>query len=222
MNDPFTETKWTLDGDETSWTSWADQMVQAAASPLMQKIIANHRTSHRNWAVDVGCGTGRAFIPLVEAGYRVIGLEPTLKGVQLSQRRACQANLCAYPILASAARFPIPNASITFVFAFSSLFHLSFMELTSALREIHRVLLPDGIALLHFLDLADWRHTLAKEIYPDQAPIPSYQAVVTCFCSQKIIKEWILRAGLQLTKLELRTSSSEAGEQRNWLAHCKR
>jgi SAM-dependent methyltransferase len=216
------ETIWTLDGDETSWSSWADNVALAPASPFMQDLIAADKNSHQGWAVDVGCGTGRAFLPLVAAGYRVIGLDPTINGIRLCQERVSQNHISAYPILASAARFPLPTKSISFVFAISSLFHLSHVELVSALQEIHRILLPGGKALLHFLDREDWRHTLAKEIRPGEAPVPSYQAVVTCFCTEGKIRDWITQTGLKLLALELRTSSSEAGQQRNWLAYCEK
>ena len=216
------ETIWTLDGDETSWSSWADNIAQAPASPFMKDLIAADKAPHQGWAVDVGCGTGRAFLPLVEAGYRVIGLDPTMNGIRLSQQRVSQDLISAYPILASAAQFPLPTESISFVFAISSLFHLSHVELTSALQEIYRILLPGGKAILHFLDLDDWRHTLAKEIHPEQVLVPSYQAVVTCFCAEGKIRDWIAQTRLKLMALELRTSSSEAGQQRNWLAHCEK
>ncbi|MBN2550063.1 MAG: class I SAM-dependent methyltransferase [Anaerolineales bacterium] len=220
MNDRVLEMIWTIDGDEASWSSWAEAMADAPASPFMNDMIATYKTPQRSWAVDVGCGTGRAFLPLVEAGYRVIGLDPNLDGIHLSLQRANHARLCAYPVLASAARFPVPASSIAFVVAISTLFHLGLTELISALQEIHRVLIPGGKAILHFLDLEDWRHTLAKQILPEQAPIPSYQAVVTVFCSQGKIQEWIAQAGLKLETLELKTSLTEAGQQRNWLAHC--
>ena len=100
------------------------------------------------------------------------------------------------------------------------LFHLGLAELICALQEIRRVLIPGGKAVLHFLDLEDWRHTLAGRIRPEQAPVPSYQAIVTCFCSRGKIQEWIAQAGLKLEILELKTSMIEAGQQRNWLAHC--
>lgn len=216
------KTIWTLDGDETSWSSWADNIALAPASSFMLDLIVNNKAFRPGWALDIGCGTGRAFLPLTEAGYQVVGLDPTMNCVRFSQLRVSRSKFRAYAILASAAQIPLPNQSITFTFAISSLFHLGLVELTNALQEIYRVLIPDGKAILHFLDLDDWRHTLAKEISPEQAPIPSYRSVVTYFCSQDNIQEWVDQAGLQLTKLELKTSSSDAGEQRNWLAFCEK
>ena len=213
---------WTLDGDETSWSEWAENIALAPASSFMVEVISRNKATYPGWALDIGCGTGRAFLPLTEAGYQVIGLDPTMKCLRFSQQRVKQSNINAYPVLASAAQIPLPNQSIAFVFAISCLFHLGLVEMTNALQEICRVLLPRGKAVLPFLDLEDRRHTLAKEIPLEQAPIPSYKAVLTCFCSQETIQEWVDHAGLRLTELELKNSSSEAGEQRNWLAYCEK
>ena len=215
-------TIWTIDGDETSWSGWAESMAQAPASTLVQDLIATHQASDQDWALDVGCGTGRAFIPLAEAGYRVVGIDPTAKGLQFARQRALQTKISAFPVQASAARLPLKSDSISFVFAIGTLFHLSHTELASALQEIGRVLQPDGEALLHFLDVEDWRRSIAEEIRPDQAPVHSYQAVVTCFCSRGAIQQWVDEAGLSLISLELRTTMTEAGQQRIWLARCVR
>ncbi len=195
-------------------------MAEAAASPLMQELLEEHKTTQPGWALDLGCGTGRAFLPLAKAGYRVIGVDPTPRCVQICRQRARQAKISAYPLRASAAHLPIPIKAIDFVLAISCLFHLGPLELTGAIREIYRVLLPKGTAILHFLDLEDWRRTLAEHIQPEQVPYPGYQAVVTCFCSPEKVGEWIAQAGLMLEKLELRSNVTDRGEQRNWLAYC--
>lgn len=211
---------WTVEGDDTSWTAWAESRADAPASSLVRELIATRKAGPQEWAVDIGCGTGRAFIPLAEAGYRVIGLDPTPKCIELSLRRARQSGIIAYPIQASAACLPLGSASAAFVFAIGTLFHLSLEELPLALQEIRRVLRPGGEALLHFLDIEDWRRSLGKEVEPDQVPVPSHQAVVTCFCSRQAIEEWLVQAGLDLLSLELRRSASEAGQQLDWLARC--
>jgi ubiquinone/menaquinone biosynthesis C-methylase UbiE len=111
---------------------------------------------------------------------------------------------------------------MAFLFALGILYHLSPPELVAALEEVRRVLQPGGQAVLHFLDVGDWRSTLAPRIAAEQAPIPSYQAVVTCFASQQTIRRWLDTAGLQILSLELRSRASEAGQMRNWIATCKR
>jgi ubiquinone/menaquinone biosynthesis C-methylase UbiE len=214
------EAIWTLEQDTSAWSTWAENMAEAAASPLMQEISKAYRVSVQGWALDLGCGTGRAFLPLVEAGYQVIGIDPTVTCIQISKQRSRQAILSAYPILATAAQLPTRSESFDLVLAISCLFHLSFTELTSALQEIYRVLTPGGKAILHFLDLDDWRRSLARQIPPEQAPVPSYRSVVTCFCTPEKIQKWIAQAGLKLEKLELRSNATDRGEQRNWLAYC--
>jgi SAM-dependent methyltransferase len=213
---------WTVEGDDTSWTAWAENRADAAASSLVRELLATRKTGPQEWAVDVGCGAGRAFLPLAEAGYRVIGIDPTSRCIELSLRRARLTEIIAYPIQASAARLPLRASSATFVFAFGTLFHLSLVELLLALQEIRRVLRTGGEANLHFLDIDDWRRSLGKEVDPGQVPVPSYRAVVTCFCSRQAIEEWLGQAGLGLLSLELRTSASEAGQQCDWLAHCRK
>lgn len=213
---------WTLDGDETSWASWAEAIGSAEATPLMHEMIEAYGTSEHGWAIDLGCGTGRAFFPLVQAGYRVIGIDPVRRSIQLSRKRVAREGFQAFPLQASAAQLPLRNDSTAFVFAIGSLFHLSDRELMLALQEIYRILEPQGKAILHFLDLGDWRRSLAPEIHPEEAPDPSYRAVVTCFSSEESIVDGVTKAGLMIESAVLKTSQSEAGEQQNWLVSCRK
>jgi hypothetical protein len=97
----------------------------------------------------------------------------------------------------------------------------AFGPLAAALDEVRRVLHPGVRAVLHFLDVDDWRSTLAPRIEAAEAPVPSYRAVVTAFASRQTIQRWIVSSGLELLSLELGTSPSQAGEQRDWIATCR-
>ena len=211
---------WTIDGDETSWSEWASARAEAGASPLVRELIAAHPAVGVAWALDLGCGTGGAFAPLAEAGYRVFGVDPTPQAVALARERAAHEGLPAWPVQGSAARLPIADGTIRFLFAVGTLYHLNARELEAALAEVRRVLHAPGRAVLHFLDVGDWRATLAPRIEPGEAPVPAYRAVVTCFASPRTIRRWLVAAGLEIVSLELRTIASEAGELRNWLATC--
>lgn len=219
---------WTIDGDEASWTEWALARAEATASPLVRELIAAHaseghgRAAAAGWALDLGCGTGRAFVPLVAAGYRVLGVDPTPLAVTIAGGRAAREALPAWPLQGSAARLPVADGSIAFLFALGTLYHLNARELAAALDQVRRVLKPGGRAVLHFLDVDDWRSSLAPRIAAAEAPVPAYQAVVTCFASPRAVRRWLEAAGLEILSLELRTSASEAGEQRNWITTCIR
>jgi SAM-dependent methyltransferase len=217
---------WTLDGDETSWTEWASARAGAGASPLVSELIAAHPAAGwapaSAWALDLGCGTGRAFASLARAGYRVVGFDATLQAVAIAQERTMREGWPAWLLQASAARLPLADGSITFLLAVGTLYHLNACELADALAEVRRVLQPYGRAVLHFLDVEDWRSTLAPRIDAAEAPAPGYRAIVTCFASSQAVRRWIEAAGLELLSLKLRTSASEAGELRNWLATCRR
>jgi ubiquinone/menaquinone biosynthesis C-methylase UbiE len=216
------ETIWTIAGDETSWPGWASRMATSTASETMKQLASDLTPGSQQWALDIGCGTGRSFLPLNQNGYQVIGIDPIHEAIIISQSRAKNENLSAWPIWATADWLPIRNESIKAIFAIGTLYHLSPIELEKALTEIKRVLLVGGEAILHFLDLDDWRRKLGKQIRIDDIPMPSYQAVVTCFCSEDVIRTTIHTSGITVQNSVLKTQYDEEGERRDWFFHCVR
>ncbi len=211
---------WTVDGDKTSWAEWASRMASSPSSNLANTLLSGFPSSCNSWALDLGCGTGRAFLPLYNNGFKIIGIDPTFSATKFSRERAIKENVLAVPVQASASQLPIQSHTVRLVLALGVLFHLSPTELDEALQEICRVLDKDGKAILHFLDVEDWRRNLAESVNAESLPIPSYHAVVTCFCSQKVIQDKINSAGLRIEKSELITSRDEQGERREWLFYC--
>ncbi|MBV6521941.1 MAG: hypothetical protein MNPFHGCM_02085 [Gemmatimonadaceae bacterium] len=94
--------------------------------------------------VDLGCGLGIQTAEMRRRGFQVVGLEPSV-GL-LMQNRAGGAPVVA----ADALNIPLRTASVDFVFVIGVLHHLPGQPAQdSALREIARVLRPDGILLVH-------------------------------------------------------------------------
>jgi SAM-dependent methyltransferase len=213
---------WTIDGGKTSWSEWADAMAQSTASPLAEELLAKRHTNLKKLALDIGCGTGRAFLPLQQAGFEVVGLDAIMTGLRVCQSHLVRDHFTASLICTSAAQLPLQSSSIDLILALGVLFHLGPGELEMALQSIRRVMKPEGEAILHFLDIQDWRKSLARTIAPEEIPTPSYQAVVTSFCSRDILEKSLLASGLKITSLELRTKNTERGLQYDWVACCLR
>ena len=206
---------WTVAGDHDSWAGWAAAMAQAAPSPLVESLLAARSAATGGWALDVGCGTGRAFAPLAKLGFQIVGVDPTRPALSASRTRATAERLPAWPVGATAERLPLRAASIDFVVAIGILFHLGPGELAGALREIRRVLRPGGEGIGQFLDVEDWRRALGRRVPEEQ--VPNRQALVTCFCSADDVREQLAAAGLQVRSLDMHIHSDERGERREWV-----
>lgn len=196
---------WTIAGDATSWAEWAATRGAAPPSLLAERLLARHPAPPGAWALDLGCGVGRAFAPLARQGFRVLGVDVTATAVQ-----------------ANASAIPAQEGRIALVLALGLLFHLGSDELERGLRRIAQVLAPGGVALLHFLDRADWRQRLGAPIAAEQVPASAHTAMVTRFRSHDGIMTCLRRAGLNPVASEPIAEEEEAGPRREWLVTCGR
>jgi len=91
----------------------------------------------RGRVLDVGCGTGRN-LPLLPAGTRAVGLEPSWEALRRARRRAPGVPL----VVGSAEALPFRDAAFDTVQ--SGLVFCSVPDAGQGLREVRRVLRPDG------------------------------------------------------------------------------
>ena len=108
--------------------------------------LLEHEAQLRSDAVvaDVGSGTGRSAEPFLQAGYRVIGVEPNP-----AMREAAGAWLREHDRFASVAgtaeAVPLADRSVDLVLA-GQAFH--WFDAAAARREFARILVPDGRLVL--------------------------------------------------------------------------
>jgi ubiquinone/menaquinone biosynthesis C-methylase UbiE len=118
-------------------------------------------TGARGPTLDLGCGTGRS-LPLVPAGVRVVGLDPSFESLRRARRRAPGTPL----VQASAEALPFRAAAFETVI--TGLMLCSVPDPARGLAEVRRVLRPDGTlrALEHVRSSTPWRARLQDALQP--------------------------------------------------------
>ena len=89
--------------------------------------------------LDLGCGSGRDLRLFASEGFIAIGVDYSYPLLNLSQQRAGQP-----VVLGDLVSLPFADQSFDATWAIGSLLHVEPVQLPKALKEIRRVLKPDG------------------------------------------------------------------------------
>jgi SAM-dependent methyltransferase/uncharacterized protein YbaR (Trm112 family) len=98
--------------------------------------------------LEIGCSWGRWTVAAARKGYRVVGIDPSLKGVLAARRVFRQLGIEGHFLVADGRFLPFPDASFSRVFSYSVLQHLSKENVQIVLPEVRRVLMTGGEALV--------------------------------------------------------------------------
>jgi ubiquinone/menaquinone biosynthesis C-methylase UbiE len=126
--------------------SYEDHFVPAIGTPFARRLLATARLSPGERVLDVACGTGLAARLAAEAvgpQGAVAGLDPTPGMLELA-RSVSPAGIDWYE--APAESMPLPDASFDVVLCSMGL--QFFEDRVQGLREMRRVLAPDGRAVV--------------------------------------------------------------------------
>jgi len=139
-NRQITDAAW----DELSKDYWWYKKGERAKMPnSFEAFYQEHRTKFKD-VLDVGCGTGRFLIPMVQDGLNVIGLEPSSgmrKGLEINLKAAKAILKGTVKIaIGESKKLDFPDASFDFVFAKGSIHHNTWEEIQQSFREAARVL----------------------------------------------------------------------------------
>ena len=99
---------------------------------------------HGKSFLEVGCSWGRWCVAAARAGYRPIGIDPSLKGVRAAKRVAKQLGVNAQYLVADGRHLPFRAEVFEQAFSYSVLQHLAKDDAQLTLQEICRVLRPGG------------------------------------------------------------------------------
>jgi SAM-dependent methyltransferase len=99
----------------------------------------------RGWVLELGCGTGRITLPLVEAGCRVAGLDLSLPMLQQLKRKAAWvacfcADMCAFALRARFSLIICPFSAFTYL--------AEDVDRSAMLAAVREHLEPQGIFIM--------------------------------------------------------------------------
>lgn len=117
---------------------------QCNASPLEKRVL--------------DCGAGGEDPPLrlfYRYGYRTYGVEIAEESLDKAQR-FCEQNRMPLNIFrGDMRRIPFPSESFSFVYSFNAIFFMTRPDIALAVREIERVLMPDGLCFVNSVSVDD-------------------------------------------------------------------
>jgi SAM-dependent methyltransferase len=125
--------------------TWTRSVIRVALTDL-RRLIPERRSSYPV-VLDVGCGQGKSFRPLIEhfAPQRLIGVDAEEKCLERAGEEALKEAIPIDLRRRDLAALDLPDASVDLVFCHQTFHHLVRQE--EALAEFHRVLKPGGVLL---------------------------------------------------------------------------
>jgi len=96
--------------------------------------------------LDVGCSWGRWSIAATRAGYKTVGIDPSLGAVMAARRVARQLGIDASFVVGDARHLPFRAGTFSTAFSYSVIQHFSRQDAARAVEEIGRVLERGGEA----------------------------------------------------------------------------
>jgi len=124
--------------------------------PEKDEIIAFCNVE-RGRVLDIGCSYGRVLLPLAKSGFYMVGIDVAsepLKVLKEKAKRLANVEVCQ----AAFTKLPFIAASFSGCVAINSLYHGTSDDVAKAVREIERVLIPDGWFYGTFLAKEDWKY----------------------------------------------------------------
>lgn len=109
--------------------------------PVGEQAIARMNVSPKAEVLDVGCGSGWAARLLAQNAGHVIGIDVSDEMIRVARVQSTQLANVEYQV-ASAEDLPFPDNTFTHAFSMESLYY--YADIGKALREIARVLRPEG------------------------------------------------------------------------------
>lgn len=132
---------------DKTWSKFLKyQGMIAPSGKLIQLLIG--LVERGGLVLDLGCGEGRNTIYMARVGFRVVGLDLSLKGVRVLANNLFEEEVRATSLVGDARGLPFMNSRFDAILAHNLFDHLDAVSARAGLQECYRVLRPGGHLLL--------------------------------------------------------------------------
>lgn len=139
------------DGDLEKFFSLGEERTQLILDPILKEMNIDIQNSH---ILEIGCGTGRFSRALSQRFQQVTAIDVSDEMINKARElhpSTLYPNLNLQPTNGTSLDF-IPSSSIDVVFSYEVFQHMPSPEIVfNNLKEVHRVLRPEGIAYIHVM-----------------------------------------------------------------------
>jgi ubiquinone/menaquinone biosynthesis C-methylase UbiE len=126
--------------------------------------------------LEIACGAGRHADQIVNRCGTLILVDTSPAALALARKRFAEISNVLIPSATDGATLPAEDRSVTAVFSYDAMVHFEPLTIATYLREIARVLVPGGRALLHhsnyaknptgkFKDNPHWRNFMPPGLF---------------------------------------------------------
>ena len=141
----------------TESNGWAEYLVsKGVVLPPRLQAIWNYLNAQPGFRVlDVGCGRGEVLLHCGLQSAQAVGIDYSFAALELAKSsileiaKSGEAFRAPYLVMGNARRLPFPDNTFNRVVMSDVVEHLYQDELECALKEVHRVLVPGGMLLVH-------------------------------------------------------------------------
>ncbi|MTI66125.1 MAG: class I SAM-dependent methyltransferase [Firmicutes bacterium] len=140
-----------------------DKIIKAV--PLYTFVKFCNESSLKKEVLDLGAGGD--FPPLYlfyNQGYKTKGIDISKLQVDKAKRFSKKNNMELNIIKGDMRELPFKDESISFIYSYNSIFHLTKEDTLKAINEIKRVLKKDGLCFVNFISVDDGGYGKGKEL----------------------------------------------------------
>jgi len=118
--------------------------------------------------LECGAGISRSLEPLLlrfhEHGYVTHGIEISDERLAVAQEFCERRQIDLDLRQGDMRQIPFDDESMSFIFSYNTIFHMTKQDIAAAMREIERVLKPGGVCFVNFLSVDSDSFSMGEEI----------------------------------------------------------